>query len=159
LNRWMGTQIDVCLLVGSLRKGSLSRMLADALILLAPASMELAIVEIGHLPFYNQDIEDHPPVEWTTFRERVKATNAVLFVTPEYNRSVPAVLKNALDVGSRPYRKQRLGPQARRSRERFAGRNWWLRCESPFAAVACFSERADHAAARSLYRACRRALR
>jgi chromate reductase len=78
-------------------------MLADALILLAPASIELAIVEIGHLPFYNQDIEDHPPVEWTTFRERVKATNAVLFVTPEYNRSVPAVLKNALDVGSRPY--------------------------------------------------------
>jgi chromate reductase len=99
----MGTQIDVCVLVGSLRNGSLSRMLADALILLAPASIELAIVEIGHLPFYNQDIEDHPPVEWTTFRERVKAMNAVLFVTPEYNRSVPAVLKNALDVGSRPY--------------------------------------------------------
>src|ERR1700722_5780048 len=99
----MGTQIDVCVLVGSLRNGSLSRMLADALVLRAPASMELAIVEIGHLPFYNQDIEDHPPVEWTTFRERVKATNAVLFVTPEYNRSVPAVLKNALDVGSRPY--------------------------------------------------------
>jgi chromate reductase len=85
------------------RKSSLSRILAEALILLAPASMELAIVEIGHLPFYNQDIEDHPPVEWTTFRERVKATNAVLFVTPEYNRSVPAVLKNALNVGSRPY--------------------------------------------------------
>jgi chromate reductase, NAD(P)H dehydrogenase (quinone) len=99
----MGTQIDVCVLVGSLRRGSLSRMLADALILLAPASMELAIVEIGHLPFYNQDIEDNPPAEWATFRERVKATNAVLFVTPEYNRSVPAVLKNALDVGSRPY--------------------------------------------------------
>ena len=77
-------------------------MLADAQILLAPASMELAIVEIGHLPFYNQEIEDHPAVEWTTFRERVKATNAVLFVTPEYNCSVPAVLKNALDVGSRP---------------------------------------------------------
>jgi chromate reductase, NAD(P)H dehydrogenase (quinone) len=99
----LGTQIDVCVLVGSLRKGSLSRMLADAPILLARDSMELAIVEIGHLPFYDQDIENHPPVEWTTFRERVKATNAVLFVTPEYNRSVPAVLKNALDVGSRLY--------------------------------------------------------
>jgi chromate reductase len=98
----MGTQIDVCVLVGSLRKGSLSRMLADALILLAPASMDLAIVEIGHLPFYNQDIEDHPPVEWTTFRERVKATNAA-FRDARIQPLSAAVLKNALDVGSRPY--------------------------------------------------------
>ncbi|MEA2959159.1 MAG: hypothetical protein QOJ58_4853, partial [Alphaproteobacteria bacterium] len=62
------------------------------------------IVEIGQLPFYNQDLDtDTPPAPWTVFRQRIKAADAVLFVTPEYNRSVPAVLKNALDVGSRPY--------------------------------------------------------
>src|SRR6202795_4679260 len=98
--------INVCVLVGSLRKASLSGMLANALMSLAPSSMEPEVVEIGHLPFYNQDLErmiDSSPAPWTAFRQRVKAADAVLFVTPEYNRSVPAVLKNALDVGSRPY--------------------------------------------------------
>src|ERR1700676_2125999 len=98
--------INVCVLVGSLRKASFSGMLANALMLLAPSSMEPEVVEIGHLPFYNQDLErmiDSSPAQWTAFRQRVKAADAVLFVTPEYNRSVPAVLKNALDVGSRPY--------------------------------------------------------
>jgi chromate reductase len=91
-------------LVGSLRKASFNRMLASALISLAPSSMKLETIEIGQLPFYNQDIEiDPPPAPWTAFRQRVKAADAVLFVTAEYNRSVPAVLKNALDVGSRPY--------------------------------------------------------
>jgi chromate reductase len=66
--------------------------------------MKLEIVEIGQLPFFNQDLETgSSPAQWTAFRQRVKAADAVLFVTPEYNRSVPAVLKNALDVGSRPY--------------------------------------------------------
>jgi len=79
-------------------------MLANALISLAPSSLKLDIVEIGQLPFYNEDLEaDPPPAPWTTFRQRIKAADAVLFVTPEYNRSVPAALKNALDVGSRPY--------------------------------------------------------
>ena len=81
-------------------------MLANALMSLAPSSMELEVPEIGQLPFYNQDLErliDPPPAPWTAFRQRVKAADAVLFVTPEYNRSVPAVLKNALDVGSRPH--------------------------------------------------------
>jgi chromate reductase len=96
--------MNVCVLVGSLRKASFSRMLANALISLAPSSLQLDIVEIGQLPFYNQDLETNPPpAPWATFRQRVKAADAVLFVTPEYNRSVPAVLKNALDVGSRPY--------------------------------------------------------
>src|ERR1700686_1418287 len=98
--------MNVCVLVGSLRKASLSGMLANALISLAPSLMEPEVVEIGQLPFYNQDLErliDPPPAPWTAFRQRVKAADAVLFVTPEYNRSVPAVLKNALDVGSRPY--------------------------------------------------------
>ncbi|QIG98259.2 NADPH-dependent FMN reductase [Bradyrhizobium sp. 6(2017)] len=81
-------------------------MLANELISLAPSSMRLEVVEIGHLPFYNEDLErviDPPPAEWTTFRGCIKVADAVLFVTPEYNRSVPAALKNALDVGSRPY--------------------------------------------------------
>src|SRR6202030_205421 len=98
------TPMNVCVLVGSLRKASLNGMLANVLISLAPSSMKLDIVEIGQLPFYNEDLETAaPPAPWTAFRQRVKAGDAVLFVTPEYNRSMPAVLKNALDVGSRPY--------------------------------------------------------
>ena len=100
----MEKPMNVCVLVGSLRKASLNRMLANALISLAPSSLQLDIVEIGQLPLYNEDLEAAgPPVPWTAFRQRVKAADAVLFVTPEYNRSVPAALKNALDVGSRPY--------------------------------------------------------
>jgi chromate reductase len=100
----MDKAMNVCVLVGSLRKASFSGMLANALISLAPSSLQLDIVEIGQLPFYNQDLDtDAPPAPWTAFRGRIKAADAVLFVTPEYNRSVPAVLKNALDVGSRPY--------------------------------------------------------
>jgi chromate reductase len=100
----MDKPMNVCVLVGSLRKASFNGMLANALIWLAPSSLKLDIVEIGQLPFYNQDLEtDPPPAPWTAFRQRIKAADAVLFVTPEYNRSVPAVLKNALDVGSRPH--------------------------------------------------------
>jgi chromate reductase, NAD(P)H dehydrogenase (quinone) len=96
--------MNVCVLVGSLRKASFNRMLANTLISLAPSSLKLDIVEIGQLPLYNEDLETAaPPAPWTAFRRRVKAADAVLFVTPEYNRSVPAALKNALDVGSRPY--------------------------------------------------------
>jgi chromate reductase, NAD(P)H dehydrogenase (quinone) len=94
----------VSVLVGSLRKGSFNGMLANVLISLAPSSLKLDIVEIGQLPFYNEDLETaRPPESWIAFRQHIKASDAVLFVTPEYNRSVPAVLKNALDVGSRPY--------------------------------------------------------
>lgn len=100
----MDRPMNVCVLVGSLRKASFNGLLANALISLAPSSMKLDIVEVGQLPFYNEDLETAtPPAPWTAFRERIKAADAVLFVTPEYNRSVPAVLKNALDVGSRPY--------------------------------------------------------
>lgn len=93
----------VAVLVGSLRAGSFSRMAAKALAGLAPG-LELEIVEIGELPLYNQDKDgaDAPP-SYNVFRDHVKAMDAVLFVTPEYNRSLPAVLKNAIDVGSRPY--------------------------------------------------------
>jgi chromate reductase, NAD(P)H dehydrogenase (quinone) len=100
----MEKPMNVCVLVGSLRKASFSRMLANALISLAPPSMKLDIVDIGQMPFYNEDIETAaPPAPWVAFRQCVKAADAVLFVTPEYNRAMPAVLKNALDVGSRPY--------------------------------------------------------
>lgn len=94
---------DVAVIVGSLRKDSINRKVAGALAELAPAALKLGIVDIGHLPMYNQDHDDDPPLAWTRFRERIRAADAVLFVTPEYNRSVPAVLKNAIDVGSRPY--------------------------------------------------------
>src|ERR1700722_14442931 len=100
----MDKPMNVWVLVGSLRKASYNGMLANALISLAPSSVKLDIVEIGQLPFYNQDLEtDPPPAPWAAFRQRIKPADGVLFVTPEYNRSVPAVLKNALDVGSRPY--------------------------------------------------------
>ena len=79
------------------------RPVATALRELAPASLKLEIIEIGHLPLYNQDQDAKPPAEWTAFRQRIKGADAILFVTPEYNRSVPAPLKNAIDVGSRPY--------------------------------------------------------
>jgi chromate reductase len=96
---------DVVVVVGSLRKESLSRKMAHAAMEAAPQTMKLEIVEIGNLPLYNQDDDVDPPAAWTAFRERVRRANAVLFVTPEYNRSVPGVLKNAIDVGSRPYGK------------------------------------------------------
>jgi len=97
--------VNVAVIVGSLRKDSFNRKIANALIELAKPPLKLTIVDIGSLPHYNQDDEAAPPREWTEFRERVRAADAVLFVTPEYNRSVPGVLKNAIDVGSRPYGK------------------------------------------------------
>jgi chromate reductase len=99
----MSTPVDVAVFVGSLRKEAFSRRTAEALAALAPPELKLSIVEIGQLPFYNQDLEAQAPAVWTAFRQRVRAAGAVLFVTPEYNRSVPAVLKNAIDVASRPY--------------------------------------------------------
>jgi chromate reductase, NAD(P)H dehydrogenase (quinone) len=99
----MTTPYKVAILLGSLRKDSVNRKVANALVELAPPSLQLAFVEIGALPFYNEDEDKTPPAAWTAFRQAIKSVDAVLFVTPEYNRSVPAALKNALDVGSRPY--------------------------------------------------------
>ena len=95
----------VAVLVGSLRKASLNRKTAQALIAMAPASLDMEIVEIGDLPLYNEDLDnaEPTPAAWTRFRDQVRGKDAVLWVTPEYNRSVPGVLKNAIDVGSRPY--------------------------------------------------------
>jgi len=100
----MNPKTKIAVLVGSLRSGSLSRQVAKAAVALAPPQLGSEFVEIGALPLYNPDLEgDKVPAAWTAFRSAVAGTDAVLFVTPEYNRSVPGVLKNAIDVGSRPY--------------------------------------------------------
>ncbi|MBS0514407.1 MAG: NAD(P)H-dependent oxidoreductase [Proteobacteria bacterium] len=105
----MGTK-SIAVIVGSLRKESCSRKIAENLIALAPPSLALDIVEIGDLPLYNLDLEtDAPPQAWRRFRDRMHAMQGLLFVTPEFNRSVPGALKNAIDVGSRPYGKSVWG--------------------------------------------------
>ena len=97
-------QYRIAVLVGSLRRESYTRKIARALMALAPASLQMEIVEIGQLPWYNQDLDEagEPPPQWTVFRDTMRPARGVLFATPEYNRSVPGVLKNAIDVGSRP---------------------------------------------------------
>lgn len=96
----------VAILVGSLRRDSFSSKLASAIARLAPSDLTFELVPIADLPFYNEDLEtNEPPAAWSAFRNRIRTVDAVLFITPEYNRSVPAVLKNAVDVGSRPYGK------------------------------------------------------
>lgn len=101
----------IAVLVGSLRKESYTRKIAETLAKMFPADSEVEFVEIGNLPLYNQDYDDYDqvPEEYTVFRNKIKEMDAVLFVTPEYNRSVPGVLKNALDVGSRPSGKSVYG--------------------------------------------------
>jgi len=95
----------VAVVVGSLRKGSFNRMTAQALMELAPDTLKLEIEEIRDLPLYDQDLDASPPAEWVAFKERIARADGVLFITPEYNRGVPGVLKNAIDVASRPYGK------------------------------------------------------
>ena len=93
----------IAVVVGSLREGSLNRKLARELERLAPAGLRFAEVGIGDLPLYNQELDEGtPPAAWAEFRNAIRAADAVLFVTPEYNRSIPGALKNAIDVGSRP---------------------------------------------------------
>lgn len=93
----------IAVLVGSLRKESFNLKTSKALIALAPETLSLEPLPIGDLPLYNEDLEKSLPNQWSVFREQLRSFDGVLFVTPEYNRSVPAVLKNAIDVGSRPY--------------------------------------------------------
>ena len=101
----MNSTYTVAVLVASLRKASITRKVANALAELAPPELRLEPVAMGDLQLYNQDFddEDRAPAEWQRFRQAIAATDAVLFVTPEYNRSIPGLLKNAIDVGSRPY--------------------------------------------------------
>jgi len=97
------TARNVAVIVGSLRKDSFNLKLAKALIAMAPEALKMEIADIGQLPLFNQDWEAAPPQAAVEFKVRIHAADAVLFVTPEYNRSVPGVLKNAIDVASRPY--------------------------------------------------------
>ncbi|MDA9543328.1 MULTISPECIES: NADPH-dependent FMN reductase [unclassified Bradyrhizobium] len=96
---------NIVTIAGSLRKDSFSLKIANALAKLAPASLKLEVITPAGISFFNQDLEGAPPADWLAFREKLKTSNGVLFVTPEYNRSIPGVLKNAIDVASRPYGK------------------------------------------------------
>ena len=93
----------VVTIVGSLRKESFSLKIANALAKLAPASLKLDVTTLEGISFFNQDLEANPPADWLAFREKLQKSSGVLFITPEYNRSIPGVLKNAIDVASRPY--------------------------------------------------------
>lgn len=104
----MSRTYDVAVLVGSLRAKSFNRMVANVIADMAAPALSMRIVEIGDLPFYNEELESHVPAAWQRVREEVGAADAVLFVSPEYNRSIPGVLKNAIDVLSRPYGKGAL---------------------------------------------------
>src|SRR5471030_2753796 len=101
----MATPYNVVVIVGSLRKESFSLKVANALAKLAPDTLKLNVVTLHDISFFNQDLEAAPPADWVAFREKLQKSNGFLFVTPEYNRSIPGVLKNAIDVGSRPYGK------------------------------------------------------
>ncbi len=143
----MATTRDVTVFVGSLRKESFSRKMAKALVAMAPAPLKLEIVEIGQLPLYNQDDDSNPPAASAAFKARVRKADAVLFVTPEYNRGVPGVLKNAIDLASRPY-----GDSA------WEGKPGAIVSVSP-GAIGAFAQRAGDAAAGSVHRRRRQALR
>jgi chromate reductase len=97
--------MDIAVIVGSLRKDSYNRKIARALQLLAPPSLTLREVPISGCSLYNQDLDDTPPADWVQLRDAIRPAQGVLFVTPEYNRSMPGVLKNAIDIASRPYGK------------------------------------------------------
>jgi len=93
----------IAIIVGSLREGSLNRKMARAICAIRDDNLDCSMIEIGDLPLYNQDLDSNPPEQWVRFRDQVRPVDGVLFVSPEYNRGVPGVLKNAIDVGSRPY--------------------------------------------------------
>src|SRR3954469_25762581 len=95
----------VVAIVGSLRKESFSLKVANALAKLAPATLKVDVTTLHGISFFNQDLEANPPADWLAFREKLQKSDGLLFITPEYNRSISGVLKNAIDVASRPYGK------------------------------------------------------
>src|SRR3981081_528279 len=101
----MATPYNIVVIAGSIRKESFTLKIAKALAKLAPDTLKLNVVTLHGISFFNQDLEAAPPADWVKFREILQASDAVLFVTPEYNRAISGVLKNAIDVGSRPYGK------------------------------------------------------
>jgi len=95
----------IAIVVGSLRQDSINKKVAKSLCAMAHERLDCDVVPIGDLPLYNQEYDADSPAPYARFREEIAAADGVLFVTPEYNRGVPGVLKNAIDVGSRPYGK------------------------------------------------------
>ncbi len=95
-------KIKIGLLIGSNRTGAYSKSVANCLVGFMPEKYEVHVLKISHLPLYNQDYDANYPPEYVTFKEEVEAMDAILIVTPEHNRSIPALLKNALDIASRP---------------------------------------------------------
>jgi chromate reductase len=93
----------IAIIVGSLRKDSINRKVARSICALRDDNLDCSMVEIGDLPLYNQDLDANPPEQWVRFRQQIAAADGVLFCSPEYNRGIPGVLKNAIDIGSRPY--------------------------------------------------------
>jgi chromate reductase len=93
----------IAIIVGSLREGSINRRVARSICALRDDNLDCSMIEIGDLPLYNQDLDGNPPEQWARFRQQVGEADGVLFCSPEYNRGIPGVLKNAIDVGSRPY--------------------------------------------------------
>ena len=91
------------IIVGSLREGSINRKIARSMCAIRDDDLACSMIEIGDLPLFNQDMEKTPPEQWVRFKDQVAAADGILFCTPEYNRGMPGVLKNAIDVGSRPY--------------------------------------------------------
>ena len=131
------SNLTIGVIVGSLRKASFNRQLAHALIGLLPAGATAKIIEIGELPLYNQDLDGNLPEPVQRFKAEVAGVDALLFVTPEYNRGIPGVLKNAIDWGSRPY-----GQSALRGRHRGQSVRLWRRrncatCSRPLACRSC----------------------
>src|SRR5271170_5533085 len=101
----MSNPHHIVVIAGSLRKESFTLKIANALAKLAPPSLKLDVVTPHGISFFNQDLEANPPADWVAFRERIQKSSGVIFITPEYNRAIPGVLKNAIDVASRPYGK------------------------------------------------------
>ncbi|QDP86564.1 NAD(P)H-dependent oxidoreductase [Chryseobacterium sp. SNU WT5] len=92
----------VAIIIGSLRKESFNRKVAKEFMRVAPKGLELTIVEIGDLCMFSEDIENNPPQEWIDFKGKIVESDAILFISPEYNRTIPGVLKNAMEIGARP---------------------------------------------------------
>jgi chromate reductase, NAD(P)H dehydrogenase (quinone) len=101
----MSSPHHIVVIAGSLRKESFTLKIANALAKLAPPALKLDVVTLNGISFFNQDLEANPPADWVAFRERIQKSAGVIFITPEYNRAIPGVLKNAIDVASRPYGK------------------------------------------------------
>jgi NAD(P)H-dependent FMN reductase len=143
----------IAIIVGSLRQDSINRKVARSICALRDDNLDCSVIEIGDLPLYNQDLDQDPPEQWRRFRQQIAEADGVLFCSPEYNRGIPGVLKNAIDVGSRPYG-QSVFEEAGSDRHRFAGQRRWLRRKPSDPPSRRIPQHADHAAARGLFRPC-----